>query len=336
MEYQGIITGIGNKESGQNLIKPKYDAVINDFIIGKNTILEGLVLNGKNLSAGTCILCGYRGIINTPNELDTTAYVYGEFTLNFDTEIEDSFNIVTSTTALTKNVNPTEITSAGTYYLLLYENGNKQVDIINGKQVGEYPLNSYYSVETKNVLSGATISPMATTPTETKTITNELGEEETVVATDLHLTHPNRVANTEYVHAQIEKEVDYEQHKIDITATFTGVSSPVTIGTILLERKAKFCIGHISFDLTNVTPAMLSPDYNPKINWGKVGSKFIPNNSVGWWLSIASKATAVLVSKDFYLTIDSNGNITEKNSYYNGSISQDAYCWEYDIGYQCQ
>ena len=238
MEYQGIITGIGGKELGKNLIKPEYDAVINDFIIGKNTILEGLVLNGNNLSAGTCILCGYRGIIEESKTLDITTYVYGEFTLNFNSEIEDSFNIVTSTTALTENVNPTEITSAGTYYLLLYINGEKQVDLVdeNGitKEVGEYPLKSYYSVETENVLDNAVISETATTPTSL----NELGE----IVTDLHIAQPNRVVNTEYAHAQIEREIDYDTVNIGVIDS----ENNNVVGSIELKRKAKYVIGKIT------------------------------------------------------------------------------------------
>jgi hypothetical protein len=103
---EGIITGIGDKRLGKNLIKPEYDAIINDFIIGKNTILEGLKLNGNILSAGTCILCGYRGIIDAPKELDTTAYVYGKFTLGsiYGGSGEDDFDIITSSTALTNSL----------------------------------------------------------------------------------------------------------------------------------------------------------------------------------------------------------------------------------------
>lgn len=243
MEYQGIITGIGDKQLGKNLIQPEYDAVINDFIIAKNTIIEGFELNGNILGSGTCILCGYRGIIEESKELDTTAYVYGEFTLNsiYGGSGEDDFNIVTSDTALNEIeyiVNPTEITSAGTYYLLLYVNGAKQVDLVeeNGvqKQVGEYPLKSYYSAETENVLDNVVIAPTATTPTDL----NELEE----IATDLHLTQPNRVANTEYVKAQIEREVDFLTEKIDIIDT---TYSNDKIGELTFIRKSKLVVGRV-------------------------------------------------------------------------------------------
>ena len=255
MEYQGIITGIGDKELEQNLIKPEYDAIINDFIIGKNTILEGLVLNGKNLSAGTCILCGYRGIIEKSKELDTTAYVYGEFTLNsiYGGSGEDDFNIVTSNIALNEieyKVNPTEITSAGTYYLLLYVNGVEQID-----REHSYPKNSQYSVETEYVGDNAVISETATTPTEVKTITNELGEEETVIVTDLHNEYPNRVANTEYVQVQINKEIDYD----DFSGKVVDQNNR-TIFEYKLVRKAKQIIGEIDFSNAN-SNAYFNPIY---------------------------------------------------------------------------
>ena len=244
---QGIITGIGDKDNLINVIQPEYDAIINDFIIGKNTILEGLQLNGKILSAGTCILCGYRGIIEENKTLDATAYVYGEFTLNFGSG-EDNFNIVTSSTAKTTNVNPTEITSAGTYYLLLYVNGASQID-----REHQYPKNSQYSAETEKVLDFAVISETATTPTDI----NELDE----IITDLHISQPNRVANTEYVHAQIDREIDYLKQQGDIYN-----SSNQKCGTYIFERKSKYVVGKVEFDLSvqsGVITAVLEEGLRP-------------------------------------------------------------------------
>ena len=306
MSNQGIITGIGDKQLGKNLIKPEYDAVINDFIIGKNTILEGLELNGNNLSAGTCILCGYRGIIEESKELDTTAYVYGEFILNFDTEIEDSFNIVTSTSAITTNVNPTEITSAGTYYLLLYVNGIGKID-----REHKYPLNSQYSAETEKVLDNAVISPTATTPTDI----NELGE----VITDLHLSQPNRVANTEYVHAQIDKEIDYD--------SFSGVvkdNNGHKVFTYTLYRKSKYVVGKVVFDREGLYPSFSSGDIT-------IPKSFAPINEV-IFMGFASQYCYPSSYK-----IDTSGVI----SYFKGSASLEFTDMEgltktISIGYQCQ
>ena len=321
---EGIITGIGDKELGKNLIKPEYDAVINDFIIGKNTILEGLVLNGKNLSAGTCILCGYRGIIDTPKELDTTAYVYGEFTLNsiYGGNGEDDFNIVTSNTALNEIefiVNPTEITSAGTYYLLLYENGVEQID-----REHSYPKYSQQSAETDYVGDNVVISETATTPTEVKTITNELGEQETIIATDLHNEYPNRVANTEYVHAQIEREVGYDETQGELK-----FDNGVTVGNFTLRRKSRYVIGkaHIETSFSN------GGDVYQGVVLGNIPENFRPLNDVNFCVFMRftdAGSTGVLL----LLQIQTNGNIVA--SQYMGTVnsSNDAiYC---TFGYQCQ
>ena len=319
MEYQGIITGIGDKDLGKNLIQPEYDAVINDFIIGKNTILEGLVLNGKNLSAGACVLCGYRGIIEENKTLDTVAYVYGEFTLNsiYGGSGEDDFNIVTSNQLLGGNVNPSQITSAGIYYLLLYVNGVKQVD--NYK----YPKNSQYSVETENVLSGAVIAPTATTPTETKTITNELGEEETVIVTDLHLpnAHPKRVANTEYVHAQIEREVDYD----DTVVNFVSSNGSV-IGSLELKRKSKYVIG-----VATINDASLGGGNLTHSIWGVIPEKFRPEQPFYFCMNTYITNLSNPMFREF--KCETNGNIIP-TGVYGENASYDAKSSV--IGYQCQ
>lgn len=304
---QGIITGIGDKQLSKNLIKPEYDAVINDFIIGKSTILEGLKLNGNNLSAGTCILCGYRGIIDTPKELDTTAYVYGEFTLNsiYGGSGEDDFNIVTSTSAITTNINPTEITSAGTYYLLLYENGQKKVDDIDGKQVGEYPLKSYYSAETENVLDNAVISPTATTPTEL----NELDE----IVTDLHISQPNRVANTEYVHAQIEREIDEGEFEGNVYNNRGGL-----LFSYKLRRKSKYVIGEIVNNSSSISLGIGQYD--------KIPSGYLPNGKIyfGCVLYAQLEENCILsISTDGAIAVESYGTSTS-------NINTSTF------GYQCQ
>ena len=299
---EGIITGIGDKELGKNLIKPEYDAVINDFIIGKNTILEGLVLNGKNLSAGTCVLCGYRGIIDTPKELDTTAYVYGEFTLNsiYGGSGEDGFNIVTSTSALTTNVNPTEITSAGTYYLLLYISGVEQID-----REHSYPKNSQYSVETDYVGDNAVISETATTPTEL----NELGE----IETDLHLSQPNRVANTEYVHAQIERNIDYNNYEGNVYNNRNEL-----LFSYKLYRKCKFVIGEITHNSSSLSVAIGTYD--------KIPVGFLPTQTVYFGCILyATLPTSCILS------ISNEGVIkVESSATSNFSTSKSTF------GYQCQ
>lgn len=238
MEYKGIITGIGDKETKTNLIQPEYDALINDFIIGKDTILEGLELSGNNLSAGTCILCGYRGIIDRNITVDYTNYVYGLFSISFGREgRQDEFNIVSTPEPLTSYpVNPTQITESGTYALLLYENGVKSPYLDTEHP---YPVNSQYSAETEKVLDYAEIAETVTTPTDI----NELDE----VITDLHETQPNRVVNTEYVQAQIEKEIDYDYAEAPIRI-LGDKGTATTGGTVKFYRKARYVIGELTYE----------------------------------------------------------------------------------------
>ena len=318
MEYQGIITGIGDKEQNKNLIKPEYDAALNDFIIGKNTILEGLVLNGKNISAGTCILCGYRGIIDMPKELDNTTYVYGKFTLNsiYGGSGEDDFDIVGTSTELTANVNPTEITSAGTYYLLLYANGVEQID-----REHSYPKYSQQSAETDYVGDNVVISETATTPTET----NELGE----IETDLHLSQPNRVANTEYVHNQIEEEIDYDMLTMNFVASLLDDIS-TNIGTITIERKAKYCVGNIDIDSSKISPAMLASDGGYTFYGEKDLDGFIPVNDIVF--TIILSATAITSARRICVMETKNGKIKLKSSI---SASGSGVVGT-SFGYQCQ
>ena len=207
MEKQGIITGIGNE------ITPEIDAVINEYIVGKNTILKGLELNGNILSAGTCILCGYRGTLENSQTVDGN-YVYGKFVIGVN-EI-DSFSIITSSNSTEPTdgiINPTSITSAGTYYLRLYANGASQVDS------ERYPKQADTSDRARDLIAGGTIDSTATT--------------DTAPVND----NSRRVATTEYVHNQIVAEIDYQIESISINAT-NGRSK--IIGALVLKNKANY------------------------------------------------------------------------------------------------
>ena len=216
MEKQGIITGIGNE------ITPEIDAVINDFIVGENAIIKGLDLNRNILNAGMCQLCGYRGVLDKSQEIKDT-YVYGKFVINFDKDIEDEFYIETSSTAKTTNVNPTSITSAGTYYLELYN--NKKTTLPTYK----YPKQAHISDKANHLLVGGTIDSTATTKTAPLNDNSQ------------------RVANTEYVHNQIVAEIDYQIESISINAT-NGRSK--IIGALVLKNKANYIIGSFNMSET--------------------------------------------------------------------------------------
>ena len=208
---KGIITGIGNE------ITPEIDAVINEYIVGKNTILKGLELNGNILSAGTCILCGYRGTLENSQTVDGN-YVYGKFVIGVNET--DSFSIFTSSNSTEPTdgiINPTSITSAGTYYLRLYANGESQVDS------ERYPKQSHISDRANELIADGTIDSTATT--------------ETAPVND----NSKRVANTEYVQKQIVEELGYEKQVVDISRNGVGYN-------LTFEKRARYCL--ISYNIS--------------------------------------------------------------------------------------
>ena len=211
MEKQGIITGIGNE------ITPEIDAVINEYIVGKNTILKGLELNGNILSAGTCILCGYRGTLENSQPVAGN-YVYGKFVIGVNET--DSFSIITSSNSAEPTdgiINPTSITSAGTYYLRLYANGASQVDS------ERYPKQAYISERARHLIAGGIIYSTATT--------------DTAPVND----NSKRVANTEYVQKQIVEELGYEKQVVDISMNGVGYN-------LTFEKRARYCL--ISYNIS--------------------------------------------------------------------------------------
>lgn len=100
MIYKGVVSGIGEKvydeltgevlkSESTNLIYPEFDATVNNFIVGRNGIIEGLKITDNILSAGTCIALGYVGQITENITLDNKEYVYGVFVINHDqTEVK--------------------------------------------------------------------------------------------------------------------------------------------------------------------------------------------------------------------------------------------------------
>lgn len=221
MIQAGIIAGIGNKSENKNIIYPEFDANINNYLVGRNTILEGLELQGNTLTAGTCILAGYRGTLEQNINLDTTAYIYGEFTISFGTDI-DSFNIVTSDTPLPYETNVSSINSAGTYYLLLYISGEKNSELIADKK---YPTKANYSDETTTLLSAGTIQEGATG---------------TTLPVNSHTNRPKEIATTQYVYNQIEEQIGYGYYNGNVYN-----ASGELLFSYKLYRKSKYVIGEI-------------------------------------------------------------------------------------------
>lgn len=297
MAYQGIITGIGEN----NKITPEIDAYINNFVIGKNTILDGLILdtNKLTLSKGACVLCGYRGIIEEDikfNPNDPIVWIYGKFTLNFGNG-EDEFEIYTTTTQLTTNVNPSQITEAGTYYLLLYNDYNNiSEDLESGYP---FPKNAQNSVETESVLNGATIG------SEVEGVTQDVNDISTKIAT------------TEFAHLKIEKEIGYDVYN----GNFVD-SNGNTIGTYTLKRKSKYVIGTARINTQALNGSLLGI-------LATLPSGFKPNSPFyfGMYVRVGDVANVAIMS------CDTDGNI-KQTDYGAGTLVV------YDItttfGYQCQ
>lgn len=229
MEYQGIVTGIGDKESKINLIQPEVDAIITKFIIGNNTIIDGLNLDGNVLSKGICVLCGYRGVLNETQTIPTTTkYIYGKFVINFDENIEDTFSIVAKDEEIIGNINPSEIVVAGEYYLELYANR----ELSKNMPTYKYPAQANQSVITNRVASNGELENGVTCITQLKN------------------DNSDNVANTLYVHRQIEEEIDREEVSGDFSTT-----SDFVLGSYTLIRKSKLVVGNITVSENGINNA---------------------------------------------------------------------------------
>lgn len=208
--YKGTIAGIGDKYLGANIIKPEFDAKIYKFIIGKDCIIDGLNLNGNVLSAGMCVAQGYRGKLKSPITLDTTAYVYGVFKVNFDSNTPDEFYIETSDSEI--NQKDDILHSAGTYYLLLYKNGVAQLS-------RNYPANAVYADNTNHINDDGTLGKNVTAPTQPVNTSNKTP------------------ATTEFVRNQIKEEIGYDE------LVLGGSGDAFT--PFILKRKAKMVVGKV-------------------------------------------------------------------------------------------
>ena len=287
MEKLGIITGIGNE------ITPEIDAVINDFIVGKNTILKGLELNGNILSAGTCILCGYRGTLENSQTVDGN-YVYGKFVIGVNET--DSFSIITSSnsTEPTDGINnPTSITSAGTYYLRLYANGVSKVDS------ERYPEQAYISDRAIELIENGTIDSTATT--------------DTAPVND----NSSRVANTEYVHKQIVAEIDPEERTY--VYEYNNASTYINKAEMTLVRRARLCVIKVQAIKTTTTYSSTIFHSNTEgrvllfnVGRSKPSSRFnLGTMSCRHTVGI----TSTQVTATVYIETDGNVFIGEKNTF---------------------
>ena len=300
MEKQGIITGVGNE------ITPEIDAVLNDFIVGKNTIISGLDWNGNTLNAGVCQLCGYRGVLEQPINNLTDDYVYGKFELHFDKNIEDKFSIETSASRIA-NDNPTSITIEGTYYLLLYYK-KKGFDEYNYPNMAHTSLMSAILAENGIIESTATASMPKTAEGNLKV--------------NMHKTDPQMVANTEYVHKQIQEELNEGTEEIYVNiddASSNLIENGNIEGTIIFHHRAKYVYADGSLSVTG-TGVLI--EFGTQ-TVGKL-NKYIPDNVITGCFVNTNGAVNLL------LKIDTNGNVVLSGSAGIGTTLTP------NIGYECK
>lgn len=247
-EVLGIIAGIGDKSSNRNVITPQFDAKIRKFIIGKNAILSGLEIVGDTLTSGMCIAEGYPGelpqSVNIPNG---TSYIYAKYIINHNSDVLDGFEIVFATGAL-NYTNDDILHSDGIYYLLLYKNGKKQLDLL-------YPYKSENSDNATNIVNGGALGNNVTGITAPLNSANKM------------------YATTEFVRNQIEEEIGYKNSGT-ITNEFSFTAHNILFGDINVKiqftyravRKSKLCV----FNMENKELSHVSNSAAYYVNAGTV------------------------------------------------------------------
>lgn len=237
----GIVAGIGDLLNNKNLIRPKLDADIYNFIIGQNAIINGLQVIGNTLTAGTSLLKGYRGMLENDETLNGETYIYGKYTLNFNDGITDSFDILkTNTVPQDGIVNPASITTNGIYYLLLYTYTNGAY--VSNVETFGYPVKAQYSDEAKHLVSGGTIDIDATAETL------PVG------------TRTKQIATCKFV----DNEINAQIASATDSGTIYDENGQRTVGTYIVKRKAKFCVLEITFSLGGRVQKFLSSGFYPK------------------------------------------------------------------------
>lgn len=308
MEYQGIVAGIGNKEQNINLIMPEFDSAVNKYIIGKNTIIDGLELDGFTLSAGVCILNGVRGMLENKITLDIRDYVYGRFRKSL---IGDTFHIVTSKTELTDD--------EYNKYLLLYENGISRIS-----RDYPYPEHAKYANQSKVLGLNGVLDAGVTAQT---------------LSVNAHETDgaQSRVATVRYVYNQIQEEIDSDE----VTITSQSQSEVPFTWTfeINIKRKAKYCIATVNTTASNYQNAGVGIDNNLVL--AQIPEGFRPKDILSNqpFFMMYARQGDVAGAGDYrgvWFTIDEQGNIRKEyspNHDYNLFLANQGGKY---IGYECK
>lgn len=212
----------GTYNSATNTIAWETNGVSTIYVINDSTVTYGSLsttisyvassLTADSLTSGACLACGYVGYF--PNTIPTNAnLIYGRFVIKHSNG-PDEFYIMTSDTEV--NHQDDILNEPGEYWLLLYKDG-----ILNSNLL-HYPAKSVHSDKSDVLLEGGTISA------------------DCVAVTQKVDDNSDRVATTQYVANQIEKDINYAKTNLVYVIGTRGQNlGTYNAATIYLERKAK-------------------------------------------------------------------------------------------------
>ena len=223
---QDVIAGIGDRPTNANVIYPYFDAVVRQFIVGKDCILDGLYLgaDGLSLSSGHCLCNGFVGELKDLirfgiNNDPAPTKIYGRFVINHSETDLDYFYIETDPAE--SAIRQDDILhKQGEYWLLLYENLKSKVD-------RNYPENAVYSDTAEHLVDNGTIAA-------------DVEIEGDIPTTPL--MYDKRVASTGFVNEAVKELIGYETAEVKYGVYNRSGKYERDVGTIKLERKANYVI----------------------------------------------------------------------------------------------
>lgn len=408
---QGIMAGIGDIANDINVITPQFDAIVNNFIIGQEGIIEGFDLNGNILSAGICVAKGYRGQLN--NSITTTSkYIYGVFKVYFDNTKLDEFYIETSDNPLDNesagiSFGDDILHEPGEYHLVLYAPSDvslsfqagdaitttssisasgdytnqkfyylndlydnyQEGDIITNVELvgtsatscdlsftedyiiatihGRSPNTTYNFVAQITILraEGARVKNKINYPlnAENADNTDHLNDNgsigDNVTCPTAHVNdNSNKIASTEYVHNQIEEEINYTPLNYNQSKSYNfndafGATAVLTFNfNFQGKKKAKLCvIDRIDFSITHTGVDSVDTSISANTVLATLPEDFKPINNV------------VIVPREYFSSnntaigfgIDTNGNVYNIDAMNSPRETYPDKVW-YNVGYETQ
>lgn len=229
--------------------------------------------SGKLLETGACQALGYLGYSTETITADDT-YVYGRFVIKHSDEPDEFYIVTTDHESLRQD---DILNEAGEYWLLLYEYGEPNVNLLH------YPAGAIHSDESDVLVAGGMIDSDAIA------VTQKVGD------------NSQRVATTQYVTNQIAKEIGADDYPQSATVNLEGMGN--TSVTVNIKHKAKMCIMSLSFK-SQYSVALQSSRLLITLN------KYRPTKAVTAYMGLGSdNASAILC------TINPNGQVILNGGY---------------------